>query len=64
VAVALEVDHDPIAYTAELVGSVGVRKQRGEVPAVFVAVSNWRPGGALRVIALGGDAREIRPSIF
>jgi hypothetical protein len=59
VAVALEVDDHPIANTTKLVGTVGVREQRGEMPAVFVAVKDRKPGGAIRVVSSGCDSREL-----
>jgi hypothetical protein len=52
VAVVFEVDHHPIAYTAEFVCSVGVGKQRCEVPAIFVAMEDWQPGDAPGIVAL------------
>ena len=60
VAIALVVEDHPVAGGAELVGARGVREERGERPAVALAVQHRQPGAPPRVEALGRDACAAR----
>jgi len=58
-AVAFEVDDDPIPCHPEIVRSRGVGEEGGERPSPTFAVKNWKPRAVLGVEAARGDPMEF-----
>ena len=59
VAVALEIDDDPVARHAKLVGTRRIRVERGKGPSVALCVEYRQPSVTVRIEATWGDRAEF-----